>query len=51
MHKDLQMVSESAYDSTRAMPPSATALGSYRLALQSGPGKADFAAIYHWLHG
>ena len=49
MHKDLEMVARTAYERATPMPLSAAAQQSYRLALQSGLGEQNFAAIYHWL--
>ena len=51
MHKDLNMVAQTAYEHTTAMPLSATAQESYRMAMRSGLGEDDFAAIYQWIHG
>ncbi|HEX9020349.1 MAG TPA: NAD(P)-dependent oxidoreductase [Nitrospirota bacterium] len=49
MHKDLQLASDTAYETGAAMPLTAAAKELYALAMRSGLGEQDFSAIYKML--
>jgi 3-hydroxyisobutyrate dehydrogenase-like beta-hydroxyacid dehydrogenase len=49
MQKDLHLVSVSAYESGVALPLTNAAKELYRLAMRSGYGGEDFAAVYRYL--
>ena len=49
MQKDLHLVSVSAYESGVALPLTNAAKELYRLAMRSGYGDEDFAAVYRYL--
>lgn len=46
MHKDLQMVAQTAYENGVAMPLSQLTKSLYQMAIQNGLGDQDFSAIY-----
>lgn len=49
MHKDLQLVSDTAYEAGVALPMSNLAKEVYGLAVKNGLGEMDFSAIYKFL--
>jgi 3-hydroxyisobutyrate dehydrogenase-like beta-hydroxyacid dehydrogenase len=49
MHKDAQLVSETAYEAGVAMPAMNTAKEIYALAVRRGLGEQDFSAVYKLL--
>jgi 3-hydroxyisobutyrate dehydrogenase-like beta-hydroxyacid dehydrogenase len=49
VHKDLQLVSVSAYEAGVAMPVGHATKEIYALAIRAGLGTADFSAIYDYL--
>jgi len=46
MHKDLQLASDTAYETGVAMPAASVAKEIYALAVRKGLGEQDFSAIY-----
>jgi 3-hydroxyisobutyrate dehydrogenase-like beta-hydroxyacid dehydrogenase len=49
MHKDLQLVSDTAYEAAVALPMSNLAKEIYGLAVKNGLGEMDFSAVYKFL--
>lgn len=50
IRKDLQLVSETAYENNIAMPSASVAKEVYTNAMNNGLGDADFSAIYQYLN-
>jgi 3-hydroxyisobutyrate dehydrogenase-like beta-hydroxyacid dehydrogenase len=49
MHKDMQLVAETAYEAGVAMPATNTVKEIYALAVRKGLGEQDFSAVYKLL--
>ncbi|MEQ6388409.1 NAD-binding protein [Bacillaceae bacterium S4-13-58] len=49
MHKDLHLVSQAAYENNQAMPVANATKELYGQAKQSGLGRKDMSAIYHFI--
>ncbi len=51
MHKDLQLVAETAYENGAALPAANVIKEIFALAERSGLGEQDFSAVYRFLSG
>jgi len=49
MHKDMQLVSETAFETGTAAPGAHAAKEVYALAVRKGLGELDFSAVYRFL--
>ncbi len=50
MHKDMQLIAETAYETGTAMPAANVVKELYALAVRKGLGEEDFSAVYKLLH-
>jgi 3-hydroxyisobutyrate dehydrogenase-like beta-hydroxyacid dehydrogenase len=50
MHKDMQLITDTAYETGVAMPAANVVKEIYALAVRKGLGEQDFSAVYNFLH-